>query len=84
MAAEVLVSMPPTPPVHHNQTLKKSANSFSFISSPKGNKLLVFNARSFVPNFAFMLMWLDGCHVALKFHLAFEPASNIWLALMTE
>jgi hypothetical protein len=45
MATEVVVSMPLTPPVHYNHSLKKSAKSVSFISSPKMNKLLVFNAR---------------------------------------
>ena len=72
MAAEVVVQMPLNPPFHYNHSLKKSAKSLSFISSPKGNKLLVFNARLFVPNFALMLMWSGGCHVALKIHLAFE------------
>ena len=74
MAAEVVVSMPLNPPFHYNHSLKKYAKSVSFISSLKGNKLLVFNARSFVPNFVFMLMWFDGCHVALKIYLASEPS----------
>ena len=69
-----MVSMPLNPPVHYNHCLKKSVKSLFFISSPKGNNLVVFNARSFVPNFAFILMWFDGCHVALKIHLACEPS----------
>ena len=45
MAAKVVVSMSLNPPVRYNHSLKKSAKSVSFISSTKGNKLLVFNAR---------------------------------------
>ena len=74
MAAEVVVWMPLNPPVHYNHSLKKSAKSVFVISSAKGNKLLVFNERLFVPNFAFMLTWFDGCHVALKIRLASEPS----------
>jgi len=74
MVAEVVVSMPLNPPVHYTHSLKKSVKSLHFVSSPKWNNLLVFNVRSFVPNFAFILMWFDGCHVALKIHSASEPS----------
>jgi hypothetical protein len=51
MAAEVVVSRPLNLPVHYNHSPKKLAKLGSCISSPKGNNLLLFNARSFVPHF---------------------------------
>jgi hypothetical protein len=61
-------------PVPYNQTLKKFAKSGFFNSSPMANNLLPFLMQGHLYLiFAFRLLWFDGCHVALKIHLAFEP-----------
>jgi hypothetical protein len=61
--------------VHYNQTLKKFAKSGFFNSSPVANNLRLLMQGHLYPIFTFRLLWFDGCHVALKIHLAFEPSA---------